>query len=283
MIHKLSELKLGTNGGTMSHNSIFISPKIDGITILDLYMFDQLGERVNLISNPVVLNKPVSSRYDISIASSVYIDVAHQFAEDLDIKDMVNLHVSMASTSKYASISFDKVEMSFHKYISIRHTIENAEDSFINASIGLRGFDRYGNLQFNDNIKIGLSDDNVMVKHAAEGSSIRLDHKPLEDSVYVLIGGNRVNEFSIDGNIINIDIPHGEDCYVIYKPFFIGSGSFSSVSSNIMINSSNEIEILNKYCDKLEFSPFIEIFNTNVTYTNSTPVIKNISIVASER
>lgn len=282
MINKLFRLDFN-QGHAIAHNAISLIPKIDGIVILDLYTFGNNGERIDLINSSISINKPTIIKYDLLVSSSVFIDVSNIYAEDLEISDMISVAVSTTNNNDFGTVVYKETKMSFHEYLSVKYSIENSQDSFINLKLGLKCYDRFGNLQSVDTVILGLNDDNFLIKKQTGGQSITLDYEPLLSSVSVIINGQYTKEFTINGNDVIIDIPDQVDCYVIYQPAYIQTGEFVKISENISINANNEIKFLYTYSDYIQYIAELEIVNTNISNSNSSPVIKNISLITSDR
>lgn len=283
MGRKLFSLDTSSVRSQISHNSILITPKIDGIRIMDLYIFDQFGQRIDVIDVPIAITKSTVFNYDIVSSSDIWIDIDHPSIQFLDPDELISVSIAVTNFLEYAKIEFDETTMSFHKNLVCGYSIENAGDSFINMNLGIRVYDRYNNLMSTDSVDIGLNDDNFVLKKQIGGTKVDLQTEPEETSIRVLISGEYTDEFTVSGKTINIDIPDGVPCYVLYQPKYIQEGSFTKVSETMSINSNNEIRLDINNGSIIKYRATVEIVNTNISNTNSTPVIKNIAIIASSR
>jgi hypothetical protein len=201
----------------------------------------------------------------------------------MNIDDIISVSLSTTNFTEYAKIEFDEAEMSFHKYVSCGYVIENQGDSFVNLSLGLRVYDRFENLISTDTVYIGLNDDNVVLKKQTGGTSVVLQLEPKIDTLLVLISGEQTTEFTVENKTVHVDIPDGVTCYVLYQPLYISQQGFVKISETVSINSNNEIRFEIDNGSILKYKAEVEIVNTDISNIYSTPVIKNIAIIASDK
>lgn len=282
MIRKLFNINFN-QGGAIAHSAISIVPKIDDIAILDIYVLGNSGERINLIKSSIKVDKPILIKYDLIVSSSIFIDISNKYIEDLSIGDILNITVSTNNNTTYGSVIFDETKVMFHQFMSVKYSIDNAEDSFVNLKLGLKCYDRFNNLQHTDTVVLGLNEDNFVIKKQVGGNSVLLDYEPIPESVGVIINGSYTKEYTIDGKSIIIDVPDNTECYIIYQPYYIKTGQFVDLTDNLEINSNNEIKFKLKSSDYILYTAELEVVNTNLSNSNSSPIIKNISIITSDR
>jgi hypothetical protein len=265
------------------HNTALLKPVGSEVRIISMHTIDGDGRTIDLLSSPINIESPTSVRYGTIISSTLWVEIESAYINELSIDDVLDVHVSMAEYSTAGAVTFPEAKMVFHEYLSLSYLIENVKDVYAQAILGIRTLDKYENIIYSEDIALGLNDDGKMVAHATTGHSVTLPYIPMDGSVEVIAEGDRTKEFTVSGNTVSIDVPDGSDCYIVYKPDYISDGVFSEVSGNVSINSSNEIKLRDDQCDTIIYTLSIKIFNTDLTSTNHTPIIKSLAVVSSNK
>ncbi len=266
----------------LPHNTLLIKPKID-TKIVSIYTINTDAERIELLVNPIEIDSNTSIRYETIFSGKIWIEVEGTYVDELSIDDILIAEVSLAKYFTMGRYRSEEGQISFHKYISPIWEIDNVKDVLVDGELGIRTLDRYKNVIYDDTIPISLNDDGYLVEYANNGTEVPLPIEPLMESVKVLVEGNYTDEFEVIGNKIILDIPNNTDCYIIYKPIFLDSGSFMEISENVWINSNGEIKLREDNCDTILFTYTVKLYNTDLTSTNHTPIIKSLGIVSSSK
>jgi hypothetical protein len=265
------------------HNTVLLKPKHDNVKIVSISTTDDDGRPLSLLDEAIEINSNTSIRYDVITSSVLWIEIEDVYVSELSVDDFLSIEVSLAEYATHGVASFPEGRMAFHKYISLAHSIENVKDAYVQAKLGLRTLDRFGNIVYSEQVSLGLNDDREMVAFATEGPMVELPIRPNPDSIKVIVEGNYSKEFTVEDNRVYIDIPKDVSCYIIYKPFYISNGTFTQLSNNLSINSNNEIELRDDGCSTIVYTLELSVFNTGLTLINHTPIIKSLILVSSDQ
>ncbi len=272
-----------TLGRLTPHDTVLIKPTGSDLSIVSMYTTDGEGGSTQLLERPITIESATSVRYETLVSSTIWIEIEGPYINELSIDDVAEVEVSIAEYQTYGECIFSDARMVFHKYISLSHRIDDIKDSYIQATLGVRTLDRYDNIIYSEDIEIGLNEDHKMITHANTGNHISLPHVPIADSIEVIVEGSSTDEYTVEGNIIYIDIPDGFSCYAIYTPEYLANGVFTKLNENISINSNNEIELRDDQCSTIMYSLKLKIYNTDITSANHTPIIRSLAVVASDK
>lgn len=263
-----------------AHNTILLTPKSE-IKVVFVKTVSVAGDEVIILSTPETLDSPTSIRYDSTVSSRVWIEIEGTYVNELTLDDLLDIDISLANYSAFGEYVSEKGRVSFHKYISVAYDINNIKDVFVQAELGIEVLDKYNAIVYSESIPISLNDDYKMVSMATNGNTIKLDVEPSE--VEVIVEGDYIDEFTVDGKFVTVDIPKDTNCYAVYKPFYIGEGSFKNLSENVSINSNNEIRLRDDNCEYILYTIKLKFYNTDVTSINHTPVLKSLALIATSK
>lgn len=266
-----------------SHNNVIITPIVDGIILRSVRVITIEDGELFIYNEAHALDTAISIKYPTITTSSIFIEITHDFADELELERLVEVSLTLNDYKFSGSYAAKEGRLSFNKYVSLISEIENEKDSYIQANLGCIVADKYDNTLYRFNALVGLSNDNFLVKKVdSYNGIIELPYQPKENSVRVIVEGDDINEFTIDDTNIVVDIPKGSESYIIYQPFFIDIGGFSKISDVMMINSSNEILLKDEYCETIYYNLSIEVYNTDISNSNHSPIIKSLAIITSE-
>lgn len=265
------------------HNTALLKPVGSDVKIVAMYTTSSNGETVQLLDKPIEIETFASVRYPTVVSSTLWVEIEGRYINELSMNDVLGVQVSMAEYKTLGSASFPDARMVFHKYLSLAYAVEDVKDVYIQATLGVRTLDKYDNIIYSEDIELGLNADNKMVAYATTGSKVVLQYMPSENSVEVIMEGDRTHEFTVTGRDVNIDIPEGASCYVIYRPSYLDNGVFTQITDNVSMNSNNEIELRDDQCSTLIYALSLRVFNTDLTSTNHTPIIKSLAVVSSDQ
>jgi hypothetical protein len=281
MIINRNIFSIGFNS-SLPHNTILIKPKVD-IKVVSIFTINVDAKRIELLSKPIEIDSSTSIRYESIFSGKIWIEVEGTYVNELTLDDLMIVEVSLAKYFTRGEYLSNENKVSFHKYISPIWEIDNIKDVLIDADLGIRVLDRYNNVIYNETIPISLNDDGYLVEYARNGSFVYLPVEPIPESIEILMEGDYTKEFELDNQKVIIDIPNDTDCYIIYKPKYIETGAFTKVSENVSINSNGEIKLREDNCDTILFTYTVKVYNTDLTSTNHTPIIKSLGIVSSSK
>ncbi|RLA68386.1 MAG: hypothetical protein DRQ78_00750 [Epsilonproteobacteria bacterium] len=267
----------------ISHNYAILKSKEDGLKVSSITAIGNDGLEIEILSNPISIGKTVSIRYPVLTSDRVRITIDHPLSEVLRLEDLLSVQLGLDNYRTIGSYISQQEQINFNKNLTVVYDIDNILDAFVKTEIHLSIIDSYDNIIYSSIIPISINDDGWMVEHTTSGTNIELPYEPIEDSLYILIEGSKVDSFEIDGKFIAFSIPEGYDCFIIYKPKFIEEGGFYEFSNDIKLTPSYDIILREDYANKINFSIAIDVYNPDVTSTNHTPIIKSLGIMTSDK
>lgn len=263
------------------HNNIALTPKQPGLRLISIKTTDEFGKKIELTTRAVDLYSPFSIQYDTVISKMLWIELEHEFINDFDLNELLEVSISRDTYNSYSYFKADPQEINFHKYLFLDYDIKHAADVYIKATLSLEVVDKYQKQIYGTKVSIGLNDDGYLVNRG-KGPFVDLDTEPLLSSIKVMIGPDQTSEFSLEGRRMSVDIPEGFECLVLYKPAHIEAGHFTPIDRNVSINANNELLLNERYADSIRYVLEVEMFNLNLTQTQATPVINSITVLSSD-
>jgi hypothetical protein len=269
--------------GISPHNTLFLKPVSADVRVIQIKTIGSDSEEVIILDNPITVEGPSSIRYPAVVSGRVWIEIEGSYVNELALDDLLGAQISMAKYGNIGEIISEDNRLNFHEYLSVAFEVSNVKDAFIQGDLGVRTLDKYDNIVYTESIPISLNDDQVMIAHATSGSYIDLPIKPQESSVKVLVANSYTEEFTLDGSKVIIDIPNDVSCYVLYKPFYVEDGMFSKITDNVSISPNGEIKLRDENCSSIIYNFKLNVYNTDLTSTNHTPIIKSLALISSNQ
>lgn len=262
------------------HNSILLTKKVSSsIVVNSIYILDRDGSRIELIDKPIHPNNNTSIQYKSISSNYIIIEVEHPLGDSLDLNDLLHLNVRQSQYGSHGIFRSKDHKINFGKFINIVSDIENFHDSYINMTLNLRVYNRFDDLIENGQVLIGLGEDGDIAKIIKTDDDLYLD--AIEDSIKVYVNGNSTAEFSYKNGKLLFSIPNGAEVLVIYRPEYMNSIGYTKLHNNISANYNREILIENEAGSYILYNVELEIVNPSISSYNSTPIIKNISVISS--
>lgn len=267
----------------ITHNSIIFEPKTSGIILRSVRAITKDFGEVFLFNESQAINDRTSIRYETIVSSSIFIEVSHDFANELDLEKLLNIRVGLDNFKTSGSIEVTPGKLSFNKFLTLAYTVDNMKDSYMQATLGCSIADKYENTLYNFSLPISMSDDNYLIYRLKGGEKEHiLPINPRESTIRILIDNLDIDEYEVSDNKIFVDIPKGVNAFVIYQPFYVENGGFTSINEDVKINSNNEIQLRDEYCETIYYNLAVDIVNTDITNTNHTPILKRLALISSQ-
>jgi len=267
----------------ISHNYMILKAIEPDIVVSSITAIASDGGEIEMIANPVKIGSSSAVRYGTIVSDRIRITIDHHLSDVLKLEELINVRLGLdnyKTSSKYIS---DKSQINFNKNLTIVYDIENLLDAFIKTELHLSVIDNYDNIIYSEIVPVSINDDGWMVERAIGVTEIELPYNPVEDSLYILIEGSRIDKFKIVDRKVILDIPMGYECLIIYKPKFTEQGSLYELSNNVSLTPSYGLILRDNYCNKINFSLIVDIYNPDITSTNHTPIIKSLGIMTSDK
>ena len=260
-----------------------LQSKEENLKVSSITAIGNDGEEIEILSDPVIVGKTISIRYPIITSDRVRVTVDHALSEVLPLEDLLSVQVGLDNYKSIGKYTSEERQINFNKNLTVVYELNDILDAFIKTELFISVIDNYDNIIYSSSIPLSINDDGWMIEHANSGTKIELPYEPVEESLYIMIEGSRVDNFEIDGNFVVFSIPNGYDCFVIYKPKFIEQGGLYEFSDDVKISPSYDIILREDYANKINFSISIDVYNPDITSTNHTPIIKSLGIMTSDK
>jgi len=267
----------------ISHNYMLLSAKEDGLKVSSITAIGEEGEEVEILSSPISVGKSISIRYPVIITNMVRVTLDHPLSDILSLADLLSVKVGLdnfRTTGRYIS---EETQVNFNKNLTAVYEIDNILDAFIRTELHLSIIDNYDNIIYSGIVPISINDDGWMVERVEGEGEVELPYEPIEESLYILIDGSRIDSFIIDGKFVRFNIPKGYESFIIYKPQFIEQGLLYEFSKDIKLTPSYGLVLREDFCNKINFSIVVDIYNPDVTSINHTPIIKSLGLMTSDK
>ncbi|MDB4533418.1 hypothetical protein N9242_01000, partial [Vicingaceae bacterium] len=254
----------------------------DDLKISSITAIDSDGKELEIIANPINVGKSTSARYPLMITDRIRVTIDHPLANILELEDLVTIEVSLNNYNTVGNYVSKETSVNFNKSVTLTYSVENILDSFIGIDLHLSTVNNYGNIIYSSVIPISINDDGWMIQQTSSDFETELAYEPVEETMYILIDGAKVDKFEVEGKIVRFSKPEGYSSYIIYKPTFTESGKMYEISKNIKMTPSYGLVLRDDYCEKIIFSIVMNIYNTSITSINHTPIVKSLGLMTSD-
>lgn len=265
------------------HNYILLKSLEQSLSINSISALGVGGEEIEIVSNPITVSSPVAFRYPLVSSDRLKVVIDHPLSEVLSLKDLLSVRVGLDNYETKGKYISSEERIGFNNHLSLIYSTIGVLDVFMQCTIHIQTLDNYNNNVYSASVPVSMNDDGWMIQHVTSGNGTTLPYEPVEDTLYILVGDSKVDNFTIDGKTVEFSTPEGFDCYVIYKPQFTEQGNTYVFSNDIGISPSYDLILRDNHCNEILFSLTVEVFNPDITSTNNTPTIKSLGLLTSDK
>lgn len=267
-------------GGRNLHNTIKFQSVFEPLSVVRVSTVDDSGETQTIIGNKIMIQSPVSFRYDNIIQQYVDIELEGRDAMLADSLSQMDIQIGKTTYKKDGKFTQSTYRIDFNSIIVPQYEIDNVSDQVIQGVLGLEAFDKYGNTVYKYFLPISMSDDGYVYERVENSGPHTLYYDPLGDVQLVI--HTDVVSLKQSSRTVDVSIPNGYIGYIKYKPQHMQSQLFQKITDEVQISGDWQINLSDYNCSHLEYRYIVDVFNPELTSINSTPIIKRLALIQAE-
>ncbi len=272
-----------TTNSPIPHNTITLRPKVENIVVKSISTIDTDGVETFILEKPAFINGETVFRYKTVTSNKIILIIDHELSGIVNFSDLLFAEAALDYYSPNGKYTSEEEIITFNELASLVYDISNVGDALFDTNIHIMTYDIYGNGLYGGTIPVSVNNDRKIVKQIEKSGSTELQYEPSDD-IYVLHqNGAEVKQFEIDGKFISVEVPEDDKLYAIYTPKFVQFGIEEQINENISVLPTFDIKMRDSGCDTIKFVVSIEVYNIGTLSVNSTPIIKTLGLITSDK
>lgn len=271
----------------VDHNNLVLTPKVSYLQVRSVYTLDSQNNKIDVIGQPLILEgiyNKIGINYKTITSTTLYLDI--QVSDDsLLLSDILDVKVTNTSYTTRGLYTSETYSVVAGKYIQPIIEFSPLKDIYVDCSIDLKFFDKYGNIRLQDIVPIIANDDGLIASEltptGGQSTALPLALNSVDDiDIYVQnVKLDKSNYSLTSPKVLSFDSRNIGPYIILYRPAFYSVSGYTKISDFLSINRNNIINHGLKDISRVEYKYMVNVFNFNTSSIDETIVIKKLGIV----